>query len=50
MNGILAQIYGGIGNQSNNKGGCEKTNKSNSILYHCFYYNFVEHKIYIYPH
>ncbi len=50
MNGILAQICDGIGNQSNNKRGCEETNKSNSILYHYFICNFVEHKIYYYLH
>ncbi len=50
MYGILAQIRGGMGNQSNNKGGCKETNKSSSILYHCFICNFVEHKIYDYPH
>jgi hypothetical protein len=46
MNGILAQTNGGIKNKSSNKGGHEKANKSNSIIYCCFISNFVEHKIY----
>lgn len=49
MNGISTQP-GGIGNKSNNKGGCKKTNKFGSIIYRCFICNFVEHKIYDFLH
>jgi hypothetical protein len=45
MNGVLKQ-HGGIRNKSNNKRGHKRTNKSNSNIYCCFIYNFVEHKIY----
>lgn len=49
MNGILAQYNGSTKNKSNNKGNWGKVNKFGSIIYRCFIYNFVEHKIYDYP-
>jgi hypothetical protein len=45
MNGVSTQPNG-IRNKSNNKRGSRKVNKSDSIIYHCFVYNFFEHKIY----
>ncbi len=50
MNGVLAQIGGGIRNKYGNKRGRGEANKSSSIIYHCFICNFVEHKIYDYFH
>jgi hypothetical protein len=50
MNGILAQTNGGIGNKSDNKRGCGKTNKFSSIIYQCFICNSIEHKIYNFFH
>jgi hypothetical protein len=50
MNGVLAQTNGGAGKKFNNKSRREKKNKFDSIIYHCFICNFVEHKIYNYPH
>ncbi len=49
MNGILTQTGGGIGKKSDNKRGRGEANKSSSIIYHCFIYNSIEHKIYNYP-
>ncbi len=45
-NGILAQTNGGIENKSDNKKGWGKKNKFGSIIYQCFIYNSIEHKIY----
>jgi hypothetical protein len=50
MNGVSTQISGGIGNKFGNKRGHGEANKSNSIIYWCFIYNFIEHKIYNCPH
>ncbi len=49
MDGILTQTNGGARKKSNNKRGHEEVNKSSSIIYHCFIYNSIEHKIYNYP-
>ncbi len=44
MNGVSAQIGGGVGNKFDNKGGHKEVNKFNSIIiYHCFIYNSIEH-------
>jgi hypothetical protein len=45
----LAQISGSTRNKSSNKGSWGEVNKSGSIIYRCFVYDFVEHKIYNYP-
>ncbi len=50
MNGVLAQINGGTRNKFGNKGGQGNANKFGSIVYCCFICNFIEHKIYNYPH
>jgi hypothetical protein len=50
VNGILTQIGGGTRNKSSNKRCREEVNKFGSIIYHCFIYNFIEHKIYDCPH
>jgi len=50
VNGVTAQIGRGASNKFGNKRGHKKTNKSSSIIYYCFIYNYVEHKIYNYPH
>jgi hypothetical protein len=50
LNGVSTQTNGGARNKVNNKRGGEKPNKFDSIIYHCFIYNYVEHKIYYYPH
>jgi len=49
MNGVSAQINGGTRNKSSNKGSWGEINKSGSIIFQCFVYNFIEHKIYNYP-
>ncbi len=41
---------GSTTNKSDNKGSCGKVNKCGSIIYCYFICNFVEHKIYDYPH
>jgi len=43
MNGILTQTRGSIRNKYDKKRGCEKANKSSSIIYCCFIYKSVEH-------
>ncbi len=48
MNGILTQTSGGARKKSDNKRGPREVNKFNSIIYHCFVYNSIEHKIYNY--
>jgi len=50
MNGVLAQIGGGTRNKFDNKGHHGNVNKFDSIMYCYFIYNYVEHKIYDYPH
>jgi hypothetical protein len=50
VNGILTQTSGGIINKSGNKRGCGEANKFDSIIYQCFIYNSIEHKIYNCPH
>ncbi len=50
MNGVLAQISGGTINKFDNKGHHGDVKKFDSIIYYCFIYNYVEHKIYDYPH
>ncbi len=50
MNGVLAQISGGTRNKFDNKGHHGDVKKFDSIIYYCFIYNYVEHKIYDYPH
>jgi hypothetical protein len=49
VNGVSIQPNG-TRIKFNNKGGRKEANKYNSIIYCCFIYNFVEHKIYDYPH
>jgi hypothetical protein len=48
VNGILTQTSGGVRKKSDNKRGLREVNKFNSIIYHCFVYNSIEHKIYNY--
>ncbi len=50
MNGISTQTNGGAGNDFSNKRGRKKTNKFDSIIYHCFICNSIKHQIYEYPH
>jgi hypothetical protein len=50
MNGISTQIGGGTRNKSCSKGGHKEVNKFGFIIYHCFIFNFIEHKIYNYLH
>jgi len=50
MNGVLAQIGGGTRNKFDNKGHHGDGKKIDSIIYCYFNYNYVEHKIYDYPH
>ncbi len=50
MNGVSTLIGGCIINKSGTKGGHGEANKSNSIIYWCIIYNYIEHKIYDYLH
>jgi hypothetical protein len=50
MNGVTTQTSGGTRNKFDNKWGHGEANKSGSIIYQCFICNFVEQKIYNYPH
>jgi hypothetical protein len=49
MNKVSTRLNS-IGNKIVNKRGCGKANKFDSIIYHCFIYGFVEHKIYVRLH
>ncbi len=49
MNRVLTQL-GGTWTKFGNNGGHGEVNKSDSIIYHYFIYNSIEHKIYDYPY